>query len=108
VTVATTAKTSAQLWLTKGLKSSWAALTTGGLFFLFFVLVPAEPGDSKKRKKYLLAGLVISTIAFSGCGGGSSGGGGGNTGTPSGSYTITVSGTSGSIKQTTALKLTVQ
>jgi hypothetical protein len=107
VTVATTAKTSAQLWLTKDLENSWAALMSSGLLVLVFALVPAEPG--KKRKKYLLAALVICSIVFPGCGGGSNGGGGGGaSGTPSGSYTITVTGTSGSIKQTSTLKLTVQ
>jgi len=48
--------------------------------------------------------------ALSGCGGSSSGGGGGggNSGTTTGNYTITVTGTLGTITQTTGVTLTVQ
>ena len=83
-------------------------MTFSGLFALVFALVQVEPGAGKKRKNYLLAALLISVTALVGCGGGSSGGGGGTGGTPTGNYTITVVGTSGSINQTTTLKLTVQ
>jgi hypothetical protein len=108
VTLATTARTSAQLWIPSGVQNLWATLTFSGLFALVFALVQVEPGAGKKRKNYLLAALLISVTALVGCGGGSSGGGGGTGGTPTGNYTITVVGTSGSINQTTTLKLTVQ
>jgi hypothetical protein len=72
-------------------------------------------GLSSRRKKVLgllLLFLVISGLMFLGaCGGGSSGSGGGGTsgGTPAGKYTVTVTGTSGSLTaQTTTFTLTVQ
>jgi hypothetical protein len=74
-------------------------------------------GFSSRRKKVLgllLIFLVISGLVFLGaCGGGSSssggGGGGGKPGTPSGKYTVTVTGTSGTLTaQTTTFTLTVQ
>jgi hypothetical protein len=54
--------------------------------------------------------LALLTGGLASCGGGGSGGGGnkGNPGTTAGSYTITVTGTSGSIMQTTTVTLTVQ
>jgi hypothetical protein len=54
--------------------------------------------------------LVFLAGAIASCGGGGGGGGGGNTGNPgttAGSYTITVTGTSGSITQTATVNLTV-
>ncbi len=73
-------------------------------------------GFSSRRKKILgllLIFLVISGLVFMGaCGGGSSsggGGGGGGGGTTAGKYTVTVTGTSGSLAaQTTTFSLTVQ
>jgi trimeric autotransporter adhesin len=74
-------------------------------------------GFSSRRKKVLgllLMFLVISGLVFLGaCGGGSSsgggGGGGGGGGTPAGKYTVTVTGTSGTLTaQTAAFTLTVQ
>ena len=72
-------------------------------------------GFSSRRKKVLgllLLFLVISGLVFMGaCGGGSSsgGGGGGGGGTPAGKYTVTVTGTSGTLTaQTTTFSLTVQ
>ena len=55
----------------------------------------------------LLGGLLIQSA----CGGGtvqSGGGGGGSPGTPPGSYTITVTGTSGSLQSAAQVTLTVQ
>ena len=70
---------------------------------------------SRKRKALglLLMLLMISGLLFlSACGGGSSSGGGGgglSGGTPAGAYTVTVTGTSGSLPaQTTTFTLTVQ
>jgi len=72
-------------------------------------------GFSSRRKKVLgllLLFLVISGLVFMGaCGGGSSsgGGGGGGGGTPAGKYTVTVTGTSGTLTaQTTTFTVTVQ
>jgi trimeric autotransporter adhesin len=55
----------------------------------------------------LLALLAGGLVSCGGNGGGSGGGGTGNPGTTTGSYTITVTGTSGSIMQTTTAALTV-
>ena len=79
------------------------------LLVMVFALVPVENGARKKRRNYAFAALLLFAFALFGCGGGNSsdGGGGGTGGTPPGSYTITVTGTSGSVKQTSTLKLTV-
>jgi hypothetical protein len=55
----------------------------------------------------LLFSLVGGAV---GCGGGTggAGGGGGNLGTSPGSYTVTVTGTSGNITQKATISLTVQ
>jgi hypothetical protein len=109
VTVATTAQTSAQLWIPSGFQNSWATLMFSSLLVMVFALVPVENGARKKRRNYAFAALLLFAFALFGCGGGNSsdGGGGGTGGTPPGSYTITVTGTSGSVKQTSTLKLTV-
>ncbi len=56
--------------------------------------------------------IVLLALLWVTCGGGAvSGGGGGSsqqTGTPAGTYTLTVSGASGSLTHTTTVKLTVQ
>jgi hypothetical protein len=67
---------------------------------------------SRRRKMFGLFMLVMvmaTLIAMPACGGSSNnggGGGGGNTGTPAGSYTITVTGTSGSTSTTGTPALT--
>lgn len=61
---------------------------------------------------YVSAGLLGFSFALvAGCGGGGGGGGGGgptNPGTPAGTYSITVTGTAGSLQNSAPLALTVQ
>lgn len=65
---------------------------------------------SRKLLGWLLVCLMLSGIVWLGaCGSGSSPrGGGGNGGTTAGSYTVTVTGTSGTLVQTQNLTVTVQ
>jgi hypothetical protein len=92
--------------------SQWWALTGGGMFSCVLLLgVPR-----KRRWGGLLSVLFFAVLMISvSCGGGSTGGsggsgGGGTTdpGTPTGNYTVTVTGTSGSLTHTASLTLTVQ
>ena len=88
-------------------------MTFSGLLVMVFALAPIENRASKKRKNYALAALLLFVFVLVGCGGGgtaSDGGGGGATtgGTPAGSYTITVTGKSGSVTQSNTLQLTVK
>ena len=61
-----------------------------------------------------MLGMLIFLVAFIGSllacsgGGASGGGGGGNPGTTPGNYSITVTGTSGTITETRSVTLTVQ
>jgi hypothetical protein len=70
-------------------------------------------GAGSRRKKLfglLLACLMVSGLIFlAACGGGSSSsGGGGQPGTPAGTYTVTVSATSGSLTHTATVTLNVK
>ena len=86
----------------------WMKTTGGGMIFagVFFI------GMTKKRRLWsgLLGLIVIAFLATGiGCGGGNSGGSGStDPGTPLGSYTVTVTATSGSVTHTTTFQLAVQ
>ncbi|HEV2133221.1 MAG TPA: protease pro-enzyme activation domain-containing protein [Terracidiphilus sp.] len=86
--------------------------TAGGgtlLACLLFFWIP-----KKRRSWFAMVGLLVFFISIAGmaCGGGGGstggGGGGGNPGTTPGTYTVTVTGTSGSLNHTTTVSLTVQ
>jgi len=84
--------------------------TTGmvGFGMLASVFMFAVPGLRRKKAPLalLLFGLVVLIVS---CGGGGGGGGGtSNPGTPAGSYTVTLTGTSGSISQTATFSVTVE
>ena len=74
----------------------WFALTLVGANF-------------RKRSRNLLVCVMLSGIVWlAACSSGSSGGSGGAGGTTVGSYTVTVTGTAGSLNQTQTLAVTVQ
>jgi C1A family cysteine protease len=92
--------------------SAWRAATGTMFACILLVCIPV-----RRRSLRNLLGLVALFVALIGgvtaCGGGNNvggggGGGGGNSGTTSGSYTITVTGTSGSASVSAPISLTVQ
>jgi hypothetical protein len=105
LTVSTTAASSAE----KLIHRLFRPVDGTALALIVFLLVP------RRRRNWLAvvgALVLFVVIGASGCGGGGTGdggGGGGNPGTTAGSYTITVTGTSGSINETVGtVTLTVQ
>ncbi len=111
VAVATTAQTTAQYRAKQGVLACLPYKrmlgTIASAFMLGTVLMPVgllgKRGENKKRSLVFI-GLALLSIGF-GCGGGD---GSNVTGTPSGTYPITVTASSGSISQPTTLTLKVQ
>ncbi len=107
LTVATTAASSEEKDIKKLVWPTGA--TTLGLVVLFMV-------PRRRRTWPAMSGMLLlcAAVGAVGCGGGSGGGGGGggqggNSGTSAGTYTITVTGTSGSVSATVGtVNVTVQ
>ena len=116
LTITTKAATSAALTYPRRPGTPWYA---GGSApaCLLLIVIPAH-----RRRSWTMLGMLALFVSLSsgalacggslgsggGSGGGGSGGGGGTAGTTAGSYTITVTGNSGTLSQTGTVTLTVQ
>jgi hypothetical protein len=84
------------------------------LALMFFLILIPKRKFARVRVSAIgvfgFAALLLATSCISGCGGAGTGFplGGGNPGTPAGTYTVTVVGTSGSVQRTTTVTLVVQ
>jgi len=108
LTISTTAATNAKLTYPKRQRTPWYPIGGAALASVLLFAVPAR----RRAWRAILGILVLLVILTDGmlaCGGGTGGGGGvGNTGTTAGTYTVTVTGTSGAVTGTGAVSLTVQ
>jgi len=110
LTAATTAATSAGLVRPQLRGAGWYATGGAALACLLLFGLPAR----RREWRAMLGGFVLLVLLAGGvvsCGSGgkkSGGGGGGNSGTTAGTYSITVTGTSGSASKTTVVTLTVK
>lgn len=104
VSVKTAARTSASLVPHSPLVWCWAAVVIG------VTVLPVATGKGRRASCRLGAFSILLILFLTSCGGSSSGGGGGgsSTGTPAGTYTLTVTAAMGSTQQLTALTLTVR
>jgi hypothetical protein len=101
LTLATTAPTSA---LNRPFQ--WIVAPASGVAFACMCFL-GMPGKRARRGWFVVLLLAAVSISISGCASGPSGSSGGSGGTTVGSYTVTVSGVSGAIAQSTSLSLTV-
>ena len=108
LTISTTAPSSASLALPNHSGAPWYASGGAALACLLLFGIPARR-RSWRTILGMLAFLVVLTGGVLACGGKGGGGGGGtsNPGTTAGTYTVTVTGVSGSLTQTTIVTVTV-
>lgn len=99
--VATTSSSSALHIPANPADRTWYA--AGGVAFAGLLLL-GLPGRRRAWQSLLSLVLLVAAMGVVGCGGGSSSG---NT-TPSGTYTVVVTATSGSVSQTSKVTVTVQ
>ncbi len=84
--------------------TNWLITSMGTIAFGIVFL----GGSMRKRWPTLLGLAVVALLLFlPACGGGSSGGGGGNPGTPTGTYNVVVTATSGNASQNATFTLMV-
>jgi hypothetical protein len=106
-TILTVTTTAPSLALRLFNRPRWFIPSAGALFACILLLL--IPG--KKRRVKLAFGLLVFALlaaAFVACGGGGGGGATHNPGTPTGTYTVTVTGTSGTLSHTLNVPVTVQ
>jgi hypothetical protein len=106
-TILTVSTTAPSLALRLFNRPRWFIPGAGALFACILLLL--VPG--KKRRMKLAFGLLVFALlaaAFVACGGGGGGGGTHNSGTTPGPYTVTVTGTSGTLSHTLNVPVTVQ
>jgi len=104
LTVSTTAPHA--LSAKRRIDSRWWTATFGLTFACVFLA-----GMRSKRGRCGICRSVLMIFllgTITGCGGGGGGGGAGDPGTPRGSYTVTVTATSGALTHTASFKLNVQ
>jgi hypothetical protein len=82
--------------------------TSGGFLALGVVLVGAVAGRRRRKSFFLLLGVLALAAALGSCGGGGGSTVVHNPGTPPGTYSVTVSATSGGTTHQTTITLVVQ
>jgi hypothetical protein len=109
LTIATTAPTAAQALPfanpSRPFNALWlpiAGLALAGISF------GSPRGKKTKLASFLLCSLLVAGLVFQAACGGGGGGNGGGGGTPPDSYTITITGKSGSLNHSTTVRLKVQ
>jgi hypothetical protein len=87
-------------------------LATGFLVLPAGIVLASVLPRARRRKLWWTgySAILLSVLLLGGCGGGSStsGGGGGGGGTPTGNYTVTITGTASGVSETVNVNLVVQ